>query len=526
MTLFRRPEDSSSERQQFSRAERNARAMSTAHLADGIGRRAIQGGGLFIATHILKIAIQFAAMAVLGRLLSPDDFGLMAMCWSVLTFVGMFADLGLGAATIQRKEVDQNIVSALFFVSVGVGILIAAIVAAIAPVAAEFFHDSRLILAIPVMALSIPINLFSVQHYGLLNRSMRWMDLQIASLGSLLMGVAAAILIALFTPFKYWALIAQTLVQAITYTSILTSRCDWRPSIPRDWRAAWSSIHLGLNLTGFTFLNYFHRQLDNILIGWRWGTVELGHYARAYALLLFPINFVNGPIGSVMEPSLARLQDKPEQWRRGYLDGLTAVVLIGGGVTTTLFGGARPVIEAVYGPGWDKTISIFGVLAFSMLFGTPMSTVGWLYVSLGRGGGMFRWALIATPVYIASFLIGLPFGAIGVATAYTIAVALMFLPCFILATRSTPVSLGDVLNVIWPLSACAAVLGAILRWQTYNTDMPHGLILTFFAGCVYLAAAIILVAAWPAYGSVRARTFAMLGELKRRILRPTPSRGT
>jgi PST family polysaccharide transporter len=510
----------------YSRAERNARAMSTEHLESNLGGRAIRGGGLFVAAHIMRMAIQFGSMAVLGRLLSPDDFGLMAMCWSVLIFVGMFADLGLGTATIQKKEIDQNTVSVLFFVSVGIGVLIALVVCALAPVATAFFHDNRLLLAIPVMALSIPINIFSVQHYGLLNRTMRWMDLQIAAIASQLAGVVVAILIARFTPLAYWALIIQALVAAITYSSILVARCDWRPSFPENWRAAWSSIHLGLNLTGFTFLNYFHRQLDNILIGWRWGSAELGHYARAYALLLVPINFVNGPIGNVMEPALSRLQDKPEQWRRAYLDGLIAVVLIGGAITTTLFGGAAPVIEVVYGPGWEKTISIFGVLALSMLFGTPMSSVGWLYISLGRGAQMFRWAMIATPVYVASFLIGLPFGATGVATAYTIAVGLMFLPCFILATRNTPVSLGDALNVIWPLSACAAILGAILRWQTTGTDTLHGLLLTFTAGCAYLATATLLVLILPAYSSVRARALGMLSALMRRIFRPSASRST
>ncbi|HJS80176.1 MAG TPA: lipopolysaccharide biosynthesis protein [Vitreimonas sp.] len=524
MALFRRSTDPSDGRQ-LSRQERNARAMSIDHLENSIGRRAVQGGGLFVAAHIMKMAIQFASLAVLGRLLSPDDFGLMAMCWSVLVFASMFADLGFGAATIQKKDIDQDTVSTLFFLSLGIGILIAVIVAAFAPLAAAFFHDNRLLLAIPVMALSIPISILSTQHYGLLNRTMRWMDLQIAAVASQLAGVIVAILIAVFTPLTYWALIVQALVTAFTYSSYLIARCDWRPSIPQNWRAASSSIHLGLNLTGFTFLNYFHRQLDNILIGWRWGTIELGHYARAYALLLIPINFVNGPIGNVMQPALSRLQDKPDQWRRAYLDALIAVVLIGGGATTMLFGGAAPVIEAVYGPGWEGTISIFGVLALSMLFGTPMSTVGWLYVSLGRGAQMFRWAMIATPVYVASFLIGLPFGATGVATAYTVAVGLMFLPCFILATRRTPVSLGDILHVIWPASVCAAILGGILRWLTYGADMPRGLLLTFIAGCIYLVAATILVLTWPAYSSVKARAFATIDELRRRFLRPTPSRG-
>lgn len=501
------------------RAERNARSMNVDHLQDSLGKRTIQGGGIFIASHVAKLIIQFGTLAVLGRLLLPDDFGLMAMSWAVLAFVSMFADLGLGTATIQRKEIDQNTTSVLFFTGIGVGFIVAAVVSIMAPVAAALFRDDRLMMVVPAMALTIPINMLSIQHYALLNRTMRWIDLQIAALLSQSIGAIVAICVALFTPLGYWALVAQAWVGAIAYSTYLIVRCDWWPSRPHDWRAAWSSIKMGLNLTGFTFLNYFHRQLDNILIGWRWGTTELGHYARAYALLLAPINFVNGPIGNALEPALSRLQDKPEQWRRAYLDGLGVVVLIGGAITAVLFGGAKPVIETVYGPGWDATVSIFGVLALSMLFGTPMSSVGWIYISLGRTSRMFRWAMIATPVYVASFLIGLPFGPVGVATAYSIAVGLLFLPCFLMAVRNTPVSIGDALNTIWPLSVCCAAIGVGLHFITPNVSILMGLFLTGLGLSIYMILAAILVWVWPPYASIKGHAIKGIDSLKRRFLR-------
>jgi len=502
-----------------SREMRNAKAMATDHLENSLGRRTINGGGLLLGAHIIKMLIQFGSLAVLGRLLSPDDFGLMAMCWAVLGFVSMFADLGLGTATIQRKEIDQNTTSVLFFAGLGVGIIVTIVLAAISPVAAAIFHEDRLLLAIPAMALTIPINMISTQHYALLSRTMRWSDLQIAAIASQALAAAVAVALAVFASAGYWALIAQAWAGALMYSAYLVVRCDWRPSIPKNWRAASSSVKLGLNLTGFTFLNYFHRQLDNVLIGSRWGTVELGHYARAYALLLLPINFVNGPFGNTLEPALSRLQDKPQQWRRAYLDGLAAVVLIGGAITTVLFGGAAPVIQTVYGPDWAETISIFSMLALSMLFGTPMSSTGWIYISLGRTDLMMRWAMIATPAYVVGFLIGLPFGAIGVATAYSITVALLFLPCFILAVRRTPVSLVDVLNTVWPVSACAAAIGLILRWLTGHIDTLVGLLLTGVGLCLYLGLAALLVLTWPAYRPLKVRALAMLGKLRDRIWR-------
>ncbi len=509
---------------QLTRAERNARTMSVDHLEGDLGRRTIGGGGVFVASHVVKLVIQFGTMAVLGRLLLPDDFGLMAMCWAVLGFVSMFADLGLGTATVQRKEIDQNTTSVLFFTGIGVGILVALAVAALAPAAAALFDDNRLLLVVPAMALTLPISMLSIQHYSLMNRTMRWMDLQVAAVGSQAIGAITAILLALFTPIGYWALVAQAWAAAIIYSGYLMVRCDWRPSMPHDWFAAWSSVKLGLNLTGFMFLNYFHRQLDNVLIGWRWGTVELGYYARAYALLLAPINFVNGPIGSVIEPALSRLQDKPDQWRRAYLDGLAVVVLIGGALTATLFGGAKPIIETVYGPQWTETIDIFGMLALSMLFGTPMSSTGWIYVSLGRTARMFRWAMIATPVYIASFVIGLPYGAVGVATGYSIASALLFLPCLIMAVHKTPVSLTDTLNVIWPASLCCAGVGLLLHWLTPQAGVLAGLLLTGIGLLVYLSVSAFLLFYWPPFSSLKGHALKTIEPVKQRLVRAFHSR--
>jgi len=517
MTVIPEPSQSS-DRKGLSRELRNAHAMSTAHLQNDLGRRTISGGGIFLAAHVLKVIIQFGTLALLGRLLLPDDFGLMAICWAVLGFVSMFADLGLGTATIQRKEIDQNATSVLFLIGIAVSFIVALVIAGLAPAAVAVFRDERLLLAIPAIALTIPINMLATQHYALLIRTMRWTDLQIAAIVSQLVGAVTAVALAMFASAGYWALIAQAWASAIVYTGYLLLRCDWRPSRPKDWKAASASVKLGLNLTGFTFLNYFHRQLDNVLIGWRWGTIELGHYARAYALLMVPINFVNGPVGSALEPALSRLQDQPQQWRRAYLDGLAIVTLVGGAITALLFGGAAPIIATVYGPDWDATISIFGMLAFSMLFGTPMSATGWIYVSLGRTNRMLHWALIATPVYVIGFLIGLPYGAVGLAAGYSVSAALLFLPAFMFAVRNTSVSLGDVMQVVLPFSVCAAGIGLGVRYLTADLDTLLGLFVTGVGLCLYLGVSALLLMTLQPYTSIKVRGLRMLETVSHKVL--------
>lgn len=517
MNMSRGPLEGRGERVRLSRQERNARAMATDHLQNNLGARTVQGGGILIAGHVAKIVLQLVTLAALGRLLGPDDFGVMAMCWAVLSFVTLFSDFGLSVATIQRKDIDQNTVSVLFFVGIGIGIVLTCILAGAAPAAAAFFNDDRLLLAVPAIALTMPVNWLSAQHYALLNRTMRWTDLQVGAILSQAIGAVVAILLAYFTPIGFWALIAQAWVGAFTYSAYLIARCDWRPSIPHDWRAAWPSIKLGLHISGFSLLNYFQQQLDKALVGWRWGSIELGHYARAYALLQVPMNFANNALASAVQPALSRLQDKPEQWRRAYLDALTVAVLAGGALAATLYGGAAPVIRTVYGPNWEETISIFGVLALALLFITPMGSVGWIYISLGRGKQMLHWAMVATPVYILGFWLGLPYGATGVAIAYSLSAALLFIPCFVMALRNTSVSFGDVMNVIWPPSLCAAAIGLGIRWLIADASTLLGLVVTGLGLCLYLTLAALMVFIWPHYDSVRRRALEVGGALWRRI---------
>src|ERR1700732_298835 len=126
-----------------SQAEKNRRALMTEHLMADLGRRTAWGGAVAVGAQITRFALQLVSSAIMARLLAPEDFGLVAMAAAITGFVGIFADLGLSVATVQRKELDQDTVSALFLVNLGVGFLFMIMAFAAAPVAAWGFGDER-----------------------------------------------------------------------------------------------------------------------------------------------------------------------------------------------------------------------------------------------------------------------------------------------------------------------------------------------------------------------------------------------
>src|ERR1700693_4565183 len=99
--------------------------------------------------------------------------------------------------------------------------------------------------------------------------------------------------------------------------------CGWRPGMPARRAGIRSMVAFGGNLTVFSALNYFIRNSDNVLIGWRWGAEPLGQYASAYNLMLIPLSQINAPISSVVVPALSRLQSDPVRYRSYYLRGLS-----------------------------------------------------------------------------------------------------------------------------------------------------------------------------------------------------------
>jgi PST family polysaccharide transporter len=506
-------------------AERNARALSTEHLKDDLGGRAARGGMIAISAQPIRMVLQFVTSAILARLLAPADFGLVAMAAAVTGFVAIFSELGLGAATMQREEIDQDTVSGLFFMNLAVGLALVPVALLLAPVAAAFFKDERVFHLIIALSLTLPMAAAGAQHTGLLMRSMRWMTTQWTAIAGQAVGAVAAVLVAWKTDLGYWALVVNAWGAAGATLLFIWLACPWRPTLVKDWSGARDALGFGLNLTGFTVVNFFHRQLDNIIIGWRSGAAELGYYARAYTLMMMPINMFNGPFNSAVTPALSRLQNEPERWRRAFLDSLGLACFLGGGLAAGLIAAADPIVAILYGPGWDRSATVFQYLAISIFAGTPLSATGWIYMSLGRTNRMLQWSLMFTPCVAGAFLLSMNHGATGIALAYAVVMNLALVPGYAFATHRTPVGLWDVMKVILPMSgagAIAAVAGVMLPIQDMNV-VARLILSGSVAGLVYLVLAGGFLAKAQAYSAVRERLMRLAGSLLDRVRTLRPS---
>lgn len=427
------------------------------------GRGALATGG----AQGVRLACQFASVIVLSRLLVPEDFGIVAMAGPVLWFVGMFQDLGLMQATIQKKSITHDEVNSLFWVNMGISVILTGILVLIAPLAARFYDEPAVGALIVAMSVLTMVHAAAGQHYALLSRKMQFGLLAVVNSIAAVAGLAVAVIWAAVHP-SFWALYAGTTATAVSGTLMAWAMSRWRPSLPRMAAGTRSLVRFGAGLTGFNFTNFFARNVDYVLIGRYWGNQELGLYDRAHKLLLFPLQQITNPLGGVMVPVLSRMADEPDRYRYAYLRVVPILLLV------TLPGVAMAVALAdvlvpfALGQKWAGSAHIFQALGFAGLIQSLNSPANWMFVSQGRSAELMRWGIVAAVTSVAAFVLGLPYGAFGVAIAYAASEYLRTPFLWLYVGRRGPVRATDLARAAFPFVA-GAHLAIGLLWAA----RPH-----------------------------------------------------
>src|SRR5437868_14035455 len=181
-------------------AHHDSQYFKTDHLLDNLHRQTFRGGFLVLTSQGVKTILQVLSAAVLGRLLLPRDFGLLAMVMSVSAFIGMFKDLGLSNATVQRPKITHGQVSGLFWINCALSLGVALVVAMLAPFIAWFYHEPKLLAITLVLSANFIFSGLTVQHQALLRRQMQSKTTAVFALLSMpsVVGIAIVMAVLLF----------------------------------------------------------------------------------------------------------------------------------------------------------------------------------------------------------------------------------------------------------------------------------------------------------------------------------------
>ena len=386
-------------------------------------------------------------------------------------FASVFTDMGFGAALVQKLDLTQHHKNAVFWISVAVGALLTLIFAAAAPYIASFYGVPALQPITLAISIIFFINAFATVKLALLQKAMDFRTLAAAQLTATVLSGLVAIYLA-FSGFGVWSIVAMYVASAAVNVAVLWIITPWRPDFSLRWDAVQDLSKFSRNFVGFSAFNYWTRNGDNLLIGRFVGSAALGIYARSYTILLLPVWQVSGVITNVMFPALSAIQKDVKRVRELYLSSISVISLVTFPLTLGLFVVSRSFVLALFGDKWAAMIPLLQIFSLLGAIQSISTTVGWIYTSQGRTDIMFRFGLISGSIFIISFFVGLRWGTLGVAVAYTIANFLLWYPTWSIPARLIDLDFVTMLRRLAPTFYGAGTM-AFAVW-VLGLVLPNG----------------------------------------------------
>ena len=441
--------------------------FATEHLRSNLGGRAISGGFVTALAQGARFALYFISTIALSRLLSKEDFGLVAMVGVLISFLRIFREAGLSTATVRHDKITHAQVSNLFWANVALGTVAALVGAAVSPVMAWFYRDPRLVIVTVLLSSTFLLSGAAVQHLALLNRQMRFKAMALVDVGSMTFGLVVGVVMAL-KGYGYWSLVGSQLGTSFGELILAWSVCHWRPQLPKSRSGTRGLLKFGASLTYDSLLRRVTGGADTLLIGRYYGAGPLGIYTRGMALIMRPLDQFVTPFDMVFVPILSRLQDQPERYRRIFLHVFGAIAMAGFPLAGILLGLSRPLVLVLLGARWTEVTPVFAALALVALYYPLVCVTFWLLTTQGRTKDIMGLGTLISVISVTSYCIGLPHGVVGVAVAFSFSGLLIRLPAqFFIVGRLGPVSQGD----LWRVFLCHLPLWGVPLGIVYLTQI-------------------------------------------------------
>jgi O-antigen/teichoic acid export membrane protein len=450
------------------------KCFNTDHLKTGLKGKAMRSAGATIIASALSFFVSFFSTVILARLLTPVDFGLVTMVTTFSLLLQNFGINGFTEAIIQRKDINHKVISTLFWFNAAITSILTILFILMAPFLVWFYNSPQLSAITLGIALSIIPGGMTTIHMAILRRNMQFYltsGIEVtARTISILMGITMA-----WLGWGYWALVATVIIYPVVVAMGGWLFCRWRPGLPGAIKDILPLLKFAMHTYGNFTLNYFSRNIDKLLIGWRYEAQSLGFYKKAFDLFTLPASQLTAPLSNVALAALSRLTEEPDKYRRYYLDALSIIAFVGMPISAIFTLDGQDIILLVLGPQWTKAGEIFCYFGISIGIMFIYGTQGWLHLSLGRPDRWFRWGVFEAIATSLFFIAGLPFGIAGVAIGYSLSFFILVGPCLQFAGKPINLQLSTIFSAIWRYFAAALAAGSISYFIFYRLDVVFSL---------------------------------------------------
>ena len=428
-----------------------------------------------------SLVVSIIISMILARLLSPQEYGVVAIATVIINFLQIFCTMGIGPAVIQRNDLTQQDINSIFTFSLCLGLILSVLLFAFSVPIANFYKEIQLVPICRILSVQLLFASANMVPNALMAKDKRFKDIAkrtfILQLSSGILSVIAA-----WNGAGVYSLLISPIISSIGI--FLWNRMYYKICI--DWSFDIHPIKKIISFSSYQFLfefvNYFSRNLDKLIIGRHMTVDALGYYEKSYRLMQLPLQNVTAVINPVLQPVLKVLQDDKNDLSLKYNKIVRVVATLSFPIGIILSGMATEVIQFFYGNNWDAAIPVFRILSLSLPLQMILSTTGSIYMVCNNTKMQFWLGVRNTITTVAGFLIAaLLFKTIeAVAWAWTITLFINFVCTYLLMYRYVlRVSIIPMLKELLHPFICSILLG-LFFYFCRNVQWPENLLITIF----------------------------------------------
>jgi len=381
---------------------------------------------------------------ILARLLSPNEFGLIAMA-AVFTNISLFiTDLGTGDALIQHQKEDRGLESSVFWVNVGLSSCIAGLLIAASTSISNLYGEPIVAQIVRILVFVLLIQSLNLVHVALIKRSRNFKVITLAETSSQIAGALIAIGLA-FNNFGVWSLVYYAISKAFFYTLVIWVLSDWRPWFHFNFSKVKMIMSFSVNFTLVKLLNYVERNSDKLIIGTSQGAGDLGLYSRAYASFNQTVRLISGAYNPVFYSVVANGKNDRARIKKLLLLSYESLVYIFLPVSLLLMMFSNTLVLIVFGPQWLEMGPILSVLGGVCLI-KPINKLNFeVFKALDEVKLLRKIWVIFTPIFVFGFFIGNEiYGPLGVAISYFFTSALVTIVITYFASKFLKINVSEI----------------------------------------------------------------------------------
>lgn len=372
-----------------------------------------------------KVLLTLIVNAILARILSATDYGIVAIITVFSTFFTTFSDMGFGVAVIQNKKLSKYDIDNIFSFTIYMSIILMLIFAGCSKFIAEFYKNPVYVPLGILLSISLLFNSANMVPNGILNRNKKFVILAVRTTLVYFFSAIITIILAV-VGLRYYALAIQAVLTAVF--TFLWNIITTKPKFYFNFE--FKSVKKVINYSGYQFafnvVNYFARNLDNLLTGKFMGSAQLGYYDKAYNLMLYPVNNLTGVVSPVLHPILSDYQNNYELIYIKYMKVFKILFCIALYIAPLCYLASNEIVDIMYGNNWGDAASCFKYLSLAIIPQMLNSSTGGIFQAIGNTKLLFWNSCINTAITVIAILIGIFFGKSIIVLSICVAIAYIF----------------------------------------------------------------------------------------------------